>query len=396
VSASREQQALDILHVDLDCFYVSVERKRDPSLNGKPVIVGGAGGRGVVLSCSYETRPSGVRSGIPAMRARRLCPEAIFVAPDFASYTEASKGFRAVLDSFTPKVEPISLDEAFCDVSGAHTLYGTSEDIANAIRARVRSELGIDASVGGGPTKLVAKIASRKSKPDGVLLVDDPVAFLHPLPIEELWGVGEKTATVLRAMGITTIGDLANMPRSVLKQKVGPASSHHLHAVSWGRDPSPVHERERSKSVGAEETFERDLDDDDELAGEILRLSDRVASRLVDAELRARTITVKIRLADFQTFTRSTTLEVPTSDAWTIFQTARSSFTAFRRGRRSVRLLGVTASQIVEGPLPEQLTLDPKPRYAEAEEALTRVRERFGRSAVRFAKLLREDRSDRT
>ncbi|MEX2393681.1 MAG: DNA polymerase IV, partial [Actinomycetota bacterium] len=183
MSAPLERKPLDILHVDLDCFYVSVERKRDPTLAGKPVIVGGAGGRGVVLSCSYETRPSGVRSGIPAMRAKRLCPKAIFVPPDFASYTEASKGFRTVLDSFTPRVEPISLDEAFCDVSGAHTLYGTSEDIAHAIRARVRSELGIDASVGGGPTKLVAKVASRKSKPDGVLLVDDPVAFLHPLPI---------------------------------------------------------------------------------------------------------------------------------------------------------------------------------------------------------------------
>jgi DNA polymerase IV len=232
------QMATDILHVDLDCFYVAVERRKDAELRGRPVIVGGAGGRGVVLSCSYEARANGVRNAMPSARARRLCREAVFVPPDFESYTDASKAFRAVLDSFTPKVEPISLDEAFCDVSGAHTLYGSSEDIAHAIRARVKGELELDASVGGGPTKLVAKVASRTCKPDGVLLVDDPIAFLHPMSIEELWGVGEITATSLRRLGITTIGELAEFPKDVLRQAVGTASSHHLHAVAWGRDPS--------------------------------------------------------------------------------------------------------------------------------------------------------------
>ena len=384
--------ATDILHVDLDCFYVAVERRKDPALRGRPVIVGGAGGRGVVLSCSYEARAKGVRNAMPAARARRLCREAVVVPPDFESYTEASKSFRGVLDSFTPKVEPISLDEAFCDVSGAHSLYGSSDEIAHAIRACVRGELELDASVGGGPTKLVAKVASRTCKPDGVLLVDDPVAFLHPLPVEELWGVGEITATALRRLGITTIGDLARFPKDVLKQTVGPASSSHLHAVAWGRDPSPVVERAASKSVGAEETFERDIDDDDELAAELLRLSDRVASRLTEAKMRARTITVKIRLADFETFTRSATIKTQTSDAWTILQTARDAFGSFRRGRRSVRLLGVTASGIVRGPLSEQLSLEPAPRYAEAEQALAKVRERFGRSALRFARLLDDRR----
>jgi DNA polymerase-4 len=211
----------DILHVDLDCFYVAVERRKDPSLRGRPVVVGGAGGRGVVLSCSYEARATGVRNAMPSARARRLCRDAVFVPPDFEAYAEASKAFRAVLDSFTPKVEPISLDEAFCDVSGAHTLYGSSGDIAEAMRASVREELELDASVGGGPTKLVAKVASRTCKPDGVLLVDDPVAFLHPMPVEELWGVGEITAAALRRLGITTIGDLARFPKDVLKQPGG-------------------------------------------------------------------------------------------------------------------------------------------------------------------------------
>jgi DNA polymerase-4 len=384
----------DILHVDLDCFYVAVECRKDPALLGKPVIVGGAGGRGVVLSCSYEARAKGVRNGMPGMRARRLCRDAIYVSPDFESYSEASKGFRDILDAFTPKVQPISLDEAFCDVSGAHTLLGPSAEIAAEIRLRVRGELGIVASVGGGHSKLVAKVASRTCKPDGVLLVDDAIAFLHPMPIEELWGVGDITATKLRSIGITTVGELAKMPPSVLKASLGEAGARYLHALSKGRDPSPVEERGRSKSVGAEETFMTDIDDEDALAGELLRLSDRVASRLVDADLHARTITVKIRTADFNTFTRSVTISIPTSDAWTIFQTAREAYGGYRRGRRSLRLLGVTASGIVSGSFPEQLTLEPKPKYAEAEQALSAVRKKFGRSSVRFAKLLRSKRLD--
>ena len=384
----------DILHVDLDCFYVSVERRHDPALANAPVVVGGDGRRGVVLSCSYETRSKGVRNGMPSMRAKRLCPQAVFVAPNFERYTEASKGFRDVLNSFTPHVQTISLDEAFCDVSGAHRLYGPTAEIAEAIRTRVHDELSLTASVGGGSTKLVAKVASRTCKPDGVLLVGDAVAFLHPLQIEELWGVGDITASKLRAIGIATIGDLARMPKSILKRAVGDASASHLHAVAWGRDPSPVTGgRVDNKSVGAEETFERDLDDDDEIAGELLRLADRVAARLTDAGMRARTFTVKIRVADFQTFTRSATIREPTSDAWTIFATARDAYGAFKRGRRSLRLLGVSASQITKGAMPQQLTLDPGPRYAEAEEAMSKVRKRFGKGALKFAKLLPKDKA---
>jgi DNA polymerase-4 len=381
---------VDVLHVDLDAFYVSVERRKASELRGVPVIVGGDGGRGVVLSCSYEARSKGVRNGMPSARAKRLCREAVFVPPDFEAYTTASKHFRALLEGFTPRVEPISLDEAFCDVSGAHRLYGASEELAESIRARVREELDLVCSVGGGPTKLVAKIASRACKPDGVLVVEDPVAFLHPLPVEDLWGVGEVTAGVLRRMGVSTIGELAHTPESVLRPMVGQAAAAHLHAVAWGRDPSPVEPRADSKSVGAEETFAHDLDAEEAIGAELLRLADRVASRLVRAGFRARTITLKIRLADFDTHTRSSTLRTPTSDVWTIFRTAEAAYGRFRRGRRSIRLLGISGSGLVAGPVAEQLTLERRPALAEAEAALERVRGRFGRSALRMARHLEE------
>jgi DNA polymerase-4 len=386
----------DVLHVDLDAFYASVERRRKPALKGVPVVVGGDGNRGVVLSCSYEARARGVRNGMPSARAKRLCPAAVFVAPSFEDYTAASKRFRVLLETFTPKVEPISLDEAFCDVSGAHRLYGSSEHIAGLIRSRVRDELDLVCSVGGGPTKLVAKIASRACKPDGVEVVTDPVAFLHPLPVSDLWGVGEVTASALRSVGIATIGDLAHTPRAVLRGAVGEAGAVHLSAVAWGRDPSPVEPRAEAKSVGAEETFGHDLDDEDVIGAELLRLADRVASRLVRAKLRARTITVKIRLSDFDTHTRSTTLRDVTNDVWTIFRTARDSYERFRRGRRAVRLLGVSASALEDGPVPEQLTFERRPRFAEAEEAMSRVRKRFGSEALRLARLLKARGSDRS
>lgn len=385
--------------MDLDAFYVSVSRRHRPELKGLPVIVGGDGNRGVVLSCSYESRARGVRNGMPSTRAKRLCPGAIFVRPDFESYAAASKSFRALLETFTPAVEPISLDEAFCDVSGAHRLYGSSEEIAARIRARVREDLDLVCSVGGGPTKLVSKIASRACKPDGVLVVTDPIAFLHPLLVEDLWGVGEVTAQALRALGITTVGDLAETPRNVLRSAVGEAGASHLHAVSWGRDPSPVSPRADAKSVGAEETFGSDLDADEAICAELLRLSDRVASRLVDAKLRARTITMKIRLADFDTYTRSTTLAAATDDVWTIYTTARNAYSGFRRGRRSVRLVGVTGSGLVSGPVPEQLTFEGGPRYADAEKAVEGVRGRWGKEAIHFARLLprpAKDEGDQT
>lgn len=380
----------EILHVDLDAFYVSVSRLGDPDLTGRPVIVGGAGPRGVVLSCSYEARSSGVRNGMPSARARRLCPAAVFVPPDFEAYAAASARFRGVLESFTPVVEPVSLDEAFCDVSGAHRLYGATQRIGERIREAVRGELGLVCSVGAGPSKLVAKVASRACKPDGLLVVDDPVAFLHPLGVDELWGVGAATATALRRLGVTTVGELAATSPALLRSAVGAAAVAHLSEAAWGRDASPVAPRADARSVGAEETFDTDIDAEEVIGAELLRLSDRVASRLVAARLRARTITIKLRVADFETFTRSATLPVPTADVWTIFTAAEASYRRFRRGRRALRLLGVTGSGLVAGAVSEQLSFDPRPAYAEAEEAMERVRTRFGREALRLARLLEE------
>ncbi len=378
----------DILHVDLDAFYASVERRRRPELTGRPLVVGGHAARGVVLSCSYEARAAGVRNGMPAARARRLCPATVFVPPDFAAYQEASGRFRAILDAFTPVVEPISLDEAFCDVAGAHRLYGSSGQIGAAIRERVRSELDLVCSVGGGPSKLVAKVASRHCKPDGLLIVDDPVAFLHPLSVSELWGVGQATADALGRLGIRTIADLAATPASVLRGAIGASAGRSLHDLAHGIDERPVTPAVRAKSVGAEETFDRDLTSEDAIGAEILRLADRVASRLVAQKLTGRTVTLKIRLASFATHTRSRTLSTPTSDVWTIHAAAREAYAAFRRGRQSVRLLGVTVSGFTDGPVTEQLSFDSGPSYAKAEEALEGVRRRFGSEAVRLARLI--------
>ncbi|HVE91747.1 MAG TPA: DNA polymerase IV [Actinomycetota bacterium] len=380
----------DILHVDLDAFYAGVEILRRPDLKGKPVVVGGRGPRGVVLSCSYEARSKGVRNGMPGMRARRLCPEAVFVPPDFDAYTSASKRFREVLLSFTPRIEPISLDEAFCDVSGAHRMYGSTPQVAAKIRKRVLDELGLVCSVGGGPSKLVAKLASRACKPDGLLVPDDHLEFLHGLPVEEIWGVGEATASVLRRLGIRSVAELAATPVWVLQQALGDQLGPHLAKLARGEDGREVVAQTESKSVGAEQTFDRDLASPDRLHAEILRLADRVASRLAATGTCGRTVTVKIRLASFATHTRSRTLPSPTQDVWTIFAAARDAFDGFHRGRERVRLLGVSVSGLTPGPAAEQLSFERRPSYARAEQAVVRVRKRFGEDAVRMARLLDE------
>jgi DNA polymerase-4 len=383
-----------ILHADLDAFYASVEVLKDPSLAGEPVIVGGVGGRGVVSSASYEARRSGVRSAMPTVRARRLCPDGVFLPPDFEAYRAHSNRFREVLLAHTPLVEPISLDEAFLDVGGATTLFGEPHDIAARIRAEVAREVGVTCSVGVAPSKFVAKLASDLCKPDGMLVVpaDGVLAFLEPLPVGRLWGVGERTDEVLAKLAVRTIGDLATTPEPILARLLGEQQARHLSALSHGIDDRDVVPYEPPKSVSHEETFETDVDDDETLLRELLALTGRVASRLRADGYRARTVTMKVRLATFTTLTRSRTLPDATDVGADLYHVVAELYRALPGERRRVRLLGVAASGLVPAGA-EQLALLRGERWGDVERAVDRIERRFGLGAAMPASLL--DRSRR-
>jgi DNA polymerase-4 len=383
-----------ILHVDLDAFYASVEVQKDPSLAGKPVVVGGAGTRGVVMSASYEARAFGVRSAMPAVRARRLCPDAVFLPPDFESYRAHSNRFREILLSFTPLVEPIALDEAFLDVAGAELLFGPPRRIAELIRGRVRTEVGVSCSVGVAPNKLLAKLASRRAKPDGLVVVpsDGVAAFLEPLPATELWGVGEKTMEVLSRLGARTVGDLGRIPPGVLGRLIGERHAADLRDLARGRDERAVMPYEAPKSVSHEETFAVDLDAEEDLLREALALSHKVGSRLREDGYRARTVVLKVRLANFTTLTRSRTLPVATDIGAEIFDVARDLYRGLPGAHRRVRLLGVQATGLVPAGA-EQLALLRGERWGDVERAVDRIERRFGRGSARPASLM--DRSRR-
>jgi DNA polymerase-4 len=382
-----------ILHVDIDAFYASVEVLKDPTLRGKPVIVGGGGPRGVVASASYEARRSGVRSAMPGVRAKRLCPEGIFLPADFAAYRAHSNRFREVLLAHTPLVEPISLDEAFLDVGGATTLFGSPASIAAKIRAEVEREVGVICSVGVAPSKFVAKLASDECKPDGLLVVpaDGVLAFLAPLPVERMWGVGEKTGEVLGRLAIRTIGDLGRTPTAILERLLGEQNARHLHELARGIDDRDVTPYEPPKSVGHEETFEHDLDDDETILRELLSLSGRVASRLRADGYRARTVTLKVRLATFATLTRARTIPDATDVGADLYRIVAELYRALPGERRRVRLLGVQASGLVEGGA-EQLALLRGERWSDVERAVDRIEARFGRGTAGPASLLDRDR----
>ena len=393
---TRTVVAEPILHVDLDAFYASVEVLKDPSLLGRPVVVGGAGTRGVVMSASYEARTYGIRSAMPAVRARRLCPEAVFVPPDFEAYKTHSNRFREVLLAVTPLVEPISLDEAFLDVSGAHRLFGEPEAIAVKIRREVQEAVGVSCSVGVAPSKLLAKLASEAAKPDGLLVVpaDGVAAFLDPLPVRALWGVGEKTGETLSRLGVRAVGDLARTPPSVLGRLIGEQHAADLIGLARGKDERAVVPYEAPKSVSHEETFERDLDDERELLREALALSQKVAARLREDGYRARTVTLKIRLANFTTLTRSRTLSAPTDVAADLYQVVGELFGALPGARRRVRLLGVAATGLVPAGQ-EQLALLRGERWGDVERAVDRIERRFGQGSAMPAALLDRHRNRR-
>ena len=387
-----DDRGCHVLHVDMDAFYASVSLLTRPELRGTPVIVGGGGTRGVVLSATYEARQSGVHSAMPMMRARRMCPQAVVIAPDFDAYSRASAGVMEVFRSITPLVEPISLDEAFLDVRGAARRLGGPRQIGEWIRATVMDEQGITCSVGVASSKFVAKLASARCKPDGLLVVPatDVVSFLHPLPVGALWGVGEKTQDVLHRLGLHTVGDLANTPVSTLTRALGPASGAHLAALSWGRDERVVVPHEPDKSIGAEHTFGSDVDDPAVIARELLRLSERTAARLRASAQVGRTVSIKVRFADFTTITRARTLPESTDVGRVVYDTAVGLYEALGLQRARIRLVGVRVEGVAQAAdQVHQLQLGEREHgWRDAEQAVDRAARRFGAGAVRPATLV--------
>jgi DNA polymerase IV len=396
-AVTADDTGCHVLHVDMDAFYASVEIRDRPELAGLPVIVGG-GNRGVVLSASYQARAFGVRSAMPSSQARRLCPQAVFVAPRHREYTATSRQVMAIFGAITPEVEPLALDEAFLDVSGALRRLGSvggPAAIAALIRAQVAQQQGITCSVGVAPCKFVAKIASARCKPDGMLVVPQAglLDFLHPLPVAALWGVGERTGEGLARLGLRTVGDIAHTPVAALQHELGAAQGAHLAALACGVDERRVSPHVPDKSIGAEETFPVDIDDPEQIRRELLKLSGRTAQGLRAGGYAARTISVKLRLASFKTMTRSRTLPYPTDVAREIYATACSLYSAagLDRGAR-LRLVGVRASGLVLAAAANtQLTFDERPiGWREAERAMDKIASRFGAGTVRPAALVED------
>jgi DNA polymerase-4 len=390
----------DILHVDMDAFYASVEVRDRPELIGKPVIVGSPNGRGVVLSASYEARKFGVRSALPGAVARRRCPQAIFVPPRREVYSAVSKQVMAVFRSVTPLVEPLALDEAFLDVSGARRRLGSPAWIGAAIRRQVEAEQGLTCSVGVASSKFIAKIASVRAKPDGLLVVpaDGVLDFLHPLPVSALWGVGQRTGETLAQLGLRTVGDIAHAPLATLQQHLGHAVGTHLAALAWGKDSRAVTPHAPDKSIGAEETFATDVTEPDVVRRELLRLSERTARALREGGWAGRTVTVKLRLGNFRTITRSRTLPDPVDLARTIYETACALYEGSGLDRTArLRLVGVrmTGLTAAEGAT-TQLAFDDKPTgWRDAERVMDQITQRFGAGAVRPAVLVDGDNGER-
>jgi DNA polymerase-4 len=382
-----------ILHVDMDAFYASVAILDDPTLKGKPIIIGAPESRSVVSSASYEARRYGVRSAMPVVQALRLCPTAIVVQPDFDRYLEKSKQVMALFRDVTPIVEPLSIDEAFLDVRGARRLLGSPGEIARMLRTRVLDETGLTCSIGVAATKHVAKIASTISKPDGVLIVPEAgtEAFLRPLSVRALWGIGPKAAESLEGRGIHTVADVLDTPRSVLERALGPAMGGRIWHLARGEDPRAVETQRVDKSVGHEETFFHDISDDTVLRSELRRLSDKVGARLRTNGWEASTISIKVRFSDWTTITRSQTLPEPTAVSQRIGRAAHELFALVERPL-PVRLVGVRAEKLRPS-APEVLTLwDDDQEWRAVESALDGATARFGRGVVTRANLLGSSR----
>ena len=378
-----------ILHVDMDAFYASVAELDHPEYKGKALVVG-AGTRGVVLSANYEARKFGIRAAMPVGRAKRMAPHAIFIAPEHHRYSEISERVMAIFHSYTPLVEPISLDEAFLDVTGSQKLFGTGREIAAKIRKQVEKEEGITCSVGLAQSKFIAKLASQHCKPNGMLEIkpDRILEFLHPLPVRAIWGVGPKTAESLERLGLHTVSDIAHTPRATLIRALGDATGASLYELAWGRDYRDVIPDEPEKSIGNEETFSEDLDNPEEILREFLRMTEKATARLRERSLFAKTISIKIKFADFSSLTRSKTVPIAIDNTHDTYEVVKALYLALRNEGARIRLVGVSLSHLQEG-APVQLELGARERgWREADSAIDRAQARFGRGSVRPGRLI--------
>jgi DNA polymerase IV len=375
-----------ILHVDMDAFFASVEQLDDPALRGRPVLVGHDGPRGVVAAASYEARPFGCHSAQPMAVAKRLCPHAAIVPGRFWRYREMSAAVFRVFGEFTPVIEPLSIDEAFLDVTGSVRVLGSPESMARRLKERVRAETGLTASVGVAPNKFLAKLASDMDKPDGLTIVrpEDVDRLLAPMPVGRIFGVGPKTAQRLEGIGIRTIGDLRRIALDVLRRRVGDAEAERYKALAHGLDDRPVVPDEQAKSIGQEQTFGVDLPHVGEVRDVLLEQTEQVAARLRKHGLRARTVTVKIRFGDFQTITRRCTLPQPTDTTTDLWQAARGQFDRWAQSSfQPVRLIGVAAGGLASAAGQMELFADPNAeRQRRIDSAVDQINQRFGKSVI--------------
>jgi DNA polymerase-4 len=386
--------ARSILHVDMDAFFASIEQLDDPALAGKPVLVGHEGRRGVVTAASYETRVFGCRSAQPMAVARRLCPQAIVMPVRFARYREVSDQLFSILERFSPLVEPLSIDEAFVDVTGTERLFGPAERVAGMIKTQVRRELGLTASVGVAPNKFLAKLASDLEKPDGLTVIGagEIEKTLAPLPISRIWGIGPKTAAKLNGLAIHCIGDLRKYPAAFLRDRFGIEADRYLR-LSQGNDVREVTPDRHAKSIGQEQTFGEDLTDPEDVRATLLGHAEQVAARLRRHHLRGARITVKIRDGEFKTCTRSRTLGEPTDQTRTIWQAARELFDEWASDSfRPVRLIGMSAAELTAGEGQLALFVDPTAeKQQKVDRAVDEIARKFGHSGIRRGRAVRGD-----
>jgi DNA polymerase-4 len=386
-----------ILHVDMDAFFASVEERDNPSLKGKAVVVG-TGVRGVVSAANYEARKFGIHAAMPVGRAKRLAPHAIFVPPNMSRYSEVSSHIMEIFRSVTPLVEPLSLDEAFLDVTGAKRLLGDGREIAKQIRAKVEASEGITCSVGIATTKFIAKLASGRCKPNGMLEIaeDRVLEFLHPLPVNAIWGVGPKTNEELQKLGLRTVADIANTPRQTLIRALGEAAGASLYELSWGRDYRDVEPVEVDKSISAAETFDTDTEDQEIVLRELLRLTEKATYRMREKDFSARTISIKVRFADFKTISRSKTVPLAISATHEVYEVVKALFIGLKLDRARIRLVGVSLDGLEDGiDASEQLVLGERENgWRQATAAIDKASARFGQGSVRPARLFDEFEED--